>query len=359
MSQTSIDSFQLKSSLESLGYNLKDYGSYWRTRAIYRGGDNGTAVKIYKNTGVWTDYAANGSKSYPIQKLIQLTLNTNDPAVINKYVNTSSEVIIQSEPKQKIEMEKIYPESLLSNLLPHLDFYEKKGISKDTLDFYKCGYATAGQLFRRIVFPIYNSVGQIHGFSGRAIFWQKDSEFPKWKHLGKRADWIYPLNMKRNSSYEVKEAIEAKSSVIIVESIGDSMALFQNGYKNNLVTFGLGISSKLCATLVALSPEKIIISSNNDAEGDTNHGLISACKSFLQLCSIFDASKIEIRLPLKNDFFDMHTARNEGESDIFSNWENKSINKELQIKKIHEIAIANGFPHLLISRANKLLDQIV
>jgi hypothetical protein len=256
-------------------------------------------------------------------------------------------------------MEKIYPESLLSNLLPHLDFYEKKGLSKDTLNFYKCGYATAGQLFRRIVFPIYNSSGQIHGFSGRAIFWQKDSEFPKWKHLGKRADWIYPLNMKRNSSYEVKEAIEAKSSVIIVESIGDSMALFENGYKNNLVTFGLGISSKLCATLVALSPEKIIISSNNDAEGDTNHGLISACKSFLQLCSIFDASKIEIRLPLKNDFFDMHTARNEGESDIFSNWENKSINKELQIKKIHEIAIANGFPQLLISRANKLLDQIV
>ena len=322
-------------------------------------GDNGTAVKIYKNSGVWTDYAANGSKSYPIQKLIQLTLNTNDPAVINKYVNTSSEVIIQSEPKHRIEMEKIYPESLLSNLLPHLDFYEKNGLSKDTLNFYKCGYATAGQLFRRIVFPIYNSAGQIHGFSGRAIFWQKDSEFPKWKHLGKRADWIYPLNMKRNSSYEVKEAIEAKNSVIIVESIGDSMALFENGYKNNLVTFGLGISSKLCATLVALSPEKIIISSNNDAEGDTNHGLISACKSFLQLCSIFDPSKIEIRLPLKNDFFDMHTARNEGESDIFSNWENKSINKELQIKKIHEIAIANGFPQLLISRANKLLDQIV
>ena len=359
MSQTLIDSFQLKTSLESLGYNLKDYGSYWRTRALYRGGDNGTAVKIYKNSGVWTDYAANGSKSYPIQKLIQLTLNTNDPAVINKYVNTSSEVIIQSEPKQRIEMEKIYPESLLSNLLPHLDFYEKKRLSKDTLNFYKCGYATAGQLFRRIVFPIYNSAGQIHGFSGRAVFWQKDSEFPKWKHLGKRADWIYPLNIKRNSSYEVKEAIEAKSSVIIVESIGDSMALFENGYKNNLVTFGLGISSKLCATLVALSPEKISISSNNDAEGETNHGLSSACKSFRQLCSIFDPSKIEIRLPLKNDFFDMHTARNEGESDIFSNWENKSITNELQIKKIHEIAIANGFPQLLISRANKLLDQIV
>ena len=137
------------------------------------------------------------------------------------------------------------------------------------------------------------------------------------------------------------------------------MALFEKGYKNNLVTFGLGISSKICSALVALSPEKIIISSNNDSDGDTNHGLISACKSFLQLCSIFDPSKIEIRLPLKNDFFDMLVASNEGESNIFSDWENKSINKELQIKKIHEIAVANDFPQLLISRANKLLDQIV
>jgi len=359
MSQTLIDSSQLKTSLESLGYNLKDYGSYWRTKALYRGGNNPTSVKIYKNSGVWTDFVANGAKSYPIQKLIQLTLNTNNPEVVNKYVNFSSDSIIQSAPKEKLEMEKIYPESILGNLLPHLDFYEKKGISKDTLSFYKCGYATSGQLFRRIVFPIYNSSGQIHGFSGRAIFWQKDSEFPKWKHIGKRAEWVYPLNLKRNSSFEVKEAIEAKNSVIIVESIGDSMALFENGYKNNIVTFGLGISSKISSALIALDPEKIIISSNNDSDSETNHGLISACKSFLQLSSIFDVSKIEIRLPLKNDFFDMHTAMREGQSNIFNEWENKIINKESQIKKICEIAVANNFSSILINRANKLLNQIV
>lgn len=359
MSQTSTDPIQLKTSLESLGYNLKDYGSYWRTKALYRGGDNNTAVKIYKNSGVWTDYAANGSKSYPIQKLIQLTLNTNDPEVINKYVNFSTEVIIRTEQKEKIEMEKIYPESILSELLPHLDFYEKSGISKDTMHFYKCGYATGGQLFRRIVFPIYNETCQIHGFSGRAVFWNKDSEFPKWKHVGKRANWIYPLHLKRNNILEVKESIEEKKSVIIVESIGDSMALFEHGFKNNLVTFGLGISSKLSSTLVALDPENIIISSNNDSESETNHGLISACKSFLQLCAIFDPSKIQIRLPLKNDFFDMHLAALKGEDDIFDKWQGRNINKDAQIKKIHEIAVSNNFSQALINRASKLLDQIV
>ena len=357
MSQVSIDPSVLKSSLESLGYQLKDYGNYWRTKAIYRGGDNTTALKIYKNSGVWTDYAEGNSKSYPFQRLVELTLDTKESHIINKYVKFNPQDIIHVQVKEKIEMGKVYPDSILNNLLPDLDFYKKKGLSEDTLNFYKCGYATSGQLFRRIVFPIYNQFGQIHGFSGRAIFWNKDSEFPKWKHIGKRADWVYPLYIKRNGTEEIRDGIEKAKSVIIVESIGDSMALFENGYKNSLVTFGLGISSKISSALVALAPEKIIIASNNDSEGDINHGLISACKSYLQLCSIFDPDRLEIRLPLKNDFFDMHSAKIGGESDIFSSWEEKNINKQLQIKTIYDIAIANKFTDKLIERASKLLEN--
>ena len=357
MSQVSIDPVVLKSSLESLGYQLKDYGSYWRTRGLYRGGDNTTALKIYKNTGVWTDFVAGSSKSYPFQRLDELTLDTKDSHIINKYVKFNPENIIHVQNKEKIEMEKIYPELILDNLLPHLDFYSTKLVSKDTLDFYKCGYATSGQLFRRIVFPIYNQFGQIHGFSGRAVFWEKTSEFPKWKHIGKRADWVYPINLKRNNVLEAREEVEKQRSIIIVESIGDSMALFEHGHKNNVVTFGLGISSKLSAALVAISPDKIIIASNNDSDGETNHGLISACKTFLQLSCIFDYSKLEIKLPLKNDFFDMHLATLAGENDIFNKWSSKTINIEAQIKKIHEIAVANKFPDSLIKRSEKILND--
>mgnify|MGYP003632204089 FL=1 len=44
----------IKSVLEKLGYRLSDFGDAWRTNALYRDGDNPTALKIYKNTGVWT-----------------------------------------------------------------------------------------------------------------------------------------------------------------------------------------------------------------------------------------------------------------------------------------------------------------
>lgn len=359
MSQTlTLDPTQLKSSLESLGYNLRDCGSYWRSSAIYRGGDNATALKIYKNSGVWTDFAS-GDKSFPIKKLISLTLNTKDDSVIDKYVKFDLQNTISNEVKEKIEMEKIYPESMLENLLPHLDFYSKKMISPDTLNFYKCGYATAGQLFRRIVFPIYDSQGQIHGFSARATVWDKDSTFPKWKHLGKKTNWVYPLHVKRGGVEIVREKIAETGTVIIVESIGDSMALFENGYANNLVTFGLGISSKLCSTLVELNPDKIIIAYNNDATSEFNHGLVSSCKSYLQLCSVFDHTKLQIKLPLANDFSDMNLLKSEGQDNIFDKWNDKAINKEAQIKKIYEIACQNDFNRFLIKKAEELKESFV
>ena len=55
-SQTLINSDQFQEILESLGYKLIDCGDHWRTQALYRNGDNSTALKIYKNTGVWMDF---------------------------------------------------------------------------------------------------------------------------------------------------------------------------------------------------------------------------------------------------------------------------------------------------------------
>ena len=41
-----------KEVLENLGYKLSDHGPYWRTNALYRAGDNTTALQIHKDSGV-------------------------------------------------------------------------------------------------------------------------------------------------------------------------------------------------------------------------------------------------------------------------------------------------------------------
>ena len=74
-----------KKQLENLGYKLSDHGSYWRTNALYRAGDNTTALQIYKDSGVWKDYVEQ-TPFMPLEKLIKITLGTTDQNLVDSYI---------------------------------------------------------------------------------------------------------------------------------------------------------------------------------------------------------------------------------------------------------------------------------
>lgn len=297
---TLMNSDEIKNSLEKLGYSLKDFGNHWRTKALYRGGDNPTAIKVYKNSGVWQDYVQ-GNSSMPLVKLVELTLQTKDPKIIKEYVSTNQEVQGHYIAKEKIEMDKIYPKECLNRLFPNFSFYKKRGISEETQKLYQCGLAGNGQMYQRIVFPIYNSDGEIFGFSGRKI--NDNNEAPKWKHIGTKTRWVYPAFVPREQT--VDSLIDEKREVILVESIGDSLALTEEGYAHNLVTFGLDCSPALLNYLCSKDLRKIIIATNNDNEKQKNHGKIAAMKNYMKLSQFFDFEQLSVQLPLANDFGDM------------------------------------------------------
>ena len=285
-----------KDTLEKLGYNLQDCGNHWRTRAIYRNGKTNTSVIIYKDSGVWRDFGAD-STSKPFNVLVQETLKTDDPKILNQYLSyTPKHQVKTKNPEEKIEMEKIYPESYLSKLLPIRTFYEKKGISAIVQRIFHCGYAGGGKMYRRIVFPIYDLNNQIHGFSGRSVI--EGDNIPKWKHMGRKTNWVYPHQIARGF-------IEKKREVILVESIGDCLALHEEGYLNVLVTFGLDASSKLVSYLNTFELDRIIIATNNDKSKEINSGGIASIKIAAKLAQVFDLSIIRINPPLDNDFGEM------------------------------------------------------
>ena len=305
---------KIYSSLVELGYELSDFGNHWRTKAIYRGGDNPTSVMIYKDTGVWKDFVANKG-AMPFKKLVELTLNTTDYSVIKKYIEDYADYKAE-EPKEKLEMEKIYPEECLKNLFPNYAFYEKRGISQSAQSMYKCGLASAGRMYRRIVFPIYNLDGQICGFSGRKV--DEDKDVPKWKHIGSKNNWVYPTC--------IPDFPEIDEEVILIESIGDSMALSENGHHNNLVMFGLDCSNALINFLVSKNLKRIYISNNNDSSSEKNRGLISSIKALIKLSSYFDLDILKIKPPLLNDFGEMQNSRDES---LFNQWnESESLTTE-------------------------------
>jgi hypothetical protein len=328
-SQTSVDPTQIQSVLETLGYQLIDFGNHWRTRAIFRSGSNNTSLQIYKNSGVWTDFSS-GNKASPFERLLQLTLNTDQNKLkeILSSLKKSDEFVYTK--KQTIEMEEIYPESILAKLFPNYNFYTKKGFSEQTLKFYKTGLAGAGKMYRRMVFPIYNEHKQIIGFSGRKIDSDNDN-IPKWKHLGKRRNWVYPAMLPNEES--IDSIIKRAQEVILVESIGDSMALYEQGIKNTLVTFGIGCSPALISYLISFPIKKITIAGNNDFKSSVNHGYNGAIKILMALRSYFDFDTLEIKLPpdCYNDFAEAH------ENNInLKEWNDKTLDRKQYIEDLKQ-----------------------
>jgi len=277
-------------------------------------------------------------------KLLKVTLKTNDEEVIGKYIKEKDPFEFTNlKSTEKITMEKTYPESCLDRLLPHYKFYNDRGISTSILKLFNCGYATEGKMLKRFVFPVYNLDNQINGFSGRDM--TNSSERPKWKHIGVKSKWIYPYKLSRKS-------IESKKELFFVESIGDVLNLFENGHENVLCTFGLEISPSLISYTVGLNPSKIYICFNNDSESKNNAGFTSALKNFVKLQSFFDNEKLFIHLPTKNDFGDMN-------SDSISSWYEDRLNIEKSshdfniIKDISKLLDKNSYPETFLKKFNK------
>jgi len=346
-----METSKIQSILEELGYKLYDQGSYWQCSALYRNGDNKTALQIYKDSGTWKDYVRS-TPFMPFKLLVSLTLKTEDENVLSKYISKDESFFLLKDghrQQEKLEMEKIYPNSCIKELLPHYKFYNQKGIDSKILQQLHGGYATKGKMYQRFVFPIYNEHQQIHGFSGRDMASQSDR--PKWKHIGRKKQWVYPAYVP-NKSNTIGDNF-SQDYVIIVESIGDCLNLMQHGFNNVLVSFGLDISSKLLCFLVEKDFKKIFISLNNDLSKKDNIGLESSVKNYLKFLNYFDKDKIKICLPNKNDFGDMN------ESD-FKVWSEKfnSLKDIDQVPKIKSYADELSKKKLLSKALSKQLKNL-
>ena len=324
-----------KEVLENLGYRLKDHGSYWRTNALYRSGDNSTALQIYKDTGVWKDYVEDSS-FMPFEALLQKTLNTRDPNAVKHYLKDQG-VNIGSRIKQRnlLKEEKTYPAKVLSKLLPHHDFYLKKGISKETLEDFQCGLAMSGKMYQRVIFPVFRKDGRIHGFSGRKVTSSgreslTQDDRPKWLHMGKSSSWFFPFY----NIEEVREEIKEKECVHIVESVGDCLSLYDSGIKNVLVSFGLNISPTFISRLALLPIKKVFISFNNDRSSSRNRGFEGAIKSIFKLVDSMDFESFYFVPPEENDFGEMSQEQIEKYSQYCYNLKHQdSMSRAIDIAK--------------------------
>ena len=290
-----MDQVNVYQILTDLGYKLKDCGKEYRTRPLYRDSDNDTVLKIYKDTGHWFDFKENISGDF--SSLVGMTLKLEDPTKAKEWLKDKNFAFHQPKEINKplLKATKKFDIELLSNLDNNHSYWNKRGIDNETIIQFKGGVAKAGKMKNRYVFPIFDVNNNIIGFSGRDI---TNLSKIKWKHLGEKNDFVYPLFL--NS-----KTIQNQKEVILVESIGDMLSLYQVGIKNVLVTFGTSLSLGILNYLLKIDIKKIYISLNNDSNKN-NAGNIGAEKTYSRLKRYFDDKQLNISLPTKKDFGEMN-----------------------------------------------------
>lgn len=281
----------VKEILTSIGYRLRDVGREFRTKPLYRDSDSDNVLSIKKDTGYWYDFKTNQHGSF--DKLIKITLNLDDAKAEEYLKNRNWQYESSGIEKEKLEELKIFPSELLDKLEKDHSYWLTRSINEETVSVFEGGVAKEGRMKDRYVLPIFNSKKQIVGFTGRDLTGTKKA---KWKHLGDKSKWVYPLYFNK------KEVLNAKS-VILVESVGDMLSLWQAGVKNSAVTFGLDINNSLLNLFIRMDLDTIYISFNND---ENQAGNQAAKKLYFKLLKFFDKNQIKVALPTKNDFGEMN-----------------------------------------------------
>lgn len=286
--------------LTDLGYKLKDYGKEYRAKPLYRDSDNDTVLKIYKDSGHWFDFKENISGDF--SSLVSMTLKLENPEKAKEWLKDKNFCLFNplEQKKPLLKSIKKFDLDLLKNLETDQTYWNKRGITDQTLEEFKGGIAKAGKMKNRYVFPIFDMENNINGFSGRDITNQSKI---KWKHIGEKNDFLYPLFLNKKYILDSKQAF-------IIESIGDMLSLWQAGVKNTIVLFGVNMNLKILNYLLKIDINKIYISLNNDSldKGEGyGCGNASSQKIYNKLTRYFDHKQLKISLPIKKDFGEMKT----------------------------------------------------
>lgn len=306
----------IKDILQDLGYQISNDGSTnYSCKPLYRDSDNNKALSICKKTGKWFDFVI--AKGGSLETLIKNTLNFETDDEVEYWLKNKNYQINEISEKLVLKMPKIFnPQDYFA--LPH-KYFENKGISPETMRIFGHGVCHGDSQRNRYVFLIPEESGNIIGIAGRLVTKEipdANGKIGKWKIQGSKKNFIYPYFINRLD-------IEAANSVILVESIGDFLALYESGLKQGLVLFGVNISQAMLSKLIEINPARIIIATNND-EDKKSVGNRAATEIYEKLSKFFDTQKLFIGCPTNtNDLFDLF--QKEGKSGIIDWYQNLFI----------------------------------
>lgn len=300
--------------LESLGYRLQQQNGSYRAAALYRNGDNPTSLLIDAKTGNFRDFP-HPENSGSFKKLIALTLGKSYKEVDKYLKNKKYEELDNS--KEEVDLSNTYP-----SVYPSRDFFGKleednsywvnRGIPEKLVKHIRGGVVKQreSRLFNRFVIPMYARDGQtILGFAGRALWLVEKGKGAKWKLLGAKRFWEWPL-------FLTEKYIRERNEIIVCESAGDFLSLSAAGLRQVVAPIGIASFEKLTSLCIEFDPKRIIIAFNNDQKSQAgNKAALNLQKCLL---NFFNKDKIKVAWPTK--YNDMGDAALNGDLDYIKEW---------------------------------------
>ena len=290
-----------KNILSEIGYsNIIDNGRELRMKPIYRDSSSNTVLSVRKDSGYFIDFSKNISGSF--HDLVKLSLKLKSAEEAKKWLSNghgeSDDKVQKHQPK--IRTQRVFSKEPLDKILPRHKYWIDRGVPEEIVRIFRGGEMTEkGKMKDRYVFPIFNWKEELIGISGRYLHKiEEGSKIPKWKHYGDKSKCNYPLFFNH-------KIIRNKKKVILVESIGDMLALWTCGHHNVMVTFGLDVSVSMINTFLKFDMSKIIVAFNNDSENN-NAGNEAARKVHKKMLKYFDPDQVSVHLPQQKDFGEMN-----------------------------------------------------
>lgn len=176
-----------------------------------------------------------------------------------------------------------------------LDYLHKRGLTDDTIKFYKLGFAPSNRIlsaflknkgfdyqsmrksglflesddgelrdrfFNRIMYPIKNEVGSIVGFSGRVL----DKNESQAKYLNSPETEIFNKRKILFNFSDAKNAIRKEKTVILFEGFMDVISAYQSGVENGIASMGTSLTREQVHTINRIT-KKLYVCYDGDAPG--------------------------------------------------------------------------------------------
>lgn len=113
----------------------------------------------------------------------------------------------------------------------------------------------------RIVFPIWDHFGHVHGFTTRAT---RDDQ--KAKYMNSPESFVFKKNDILYGLHLAKNAIKSRDEVILCEGNMDQIALYKNGFENTVAVMGIALGESSLQRVLTFT-KNVVLALDSDPAG--------------------------------------------------------------------------------------------